>query len=71
MTNASGMVCSDDGTTIAFERTGNGPPIILVVPAGGYSGFDNIRGLVPLLSDEFTVYSYDRRGRGASTDTLP
>lgn len=70
-TNATGEVRSKDGTTIAFERQGDGPPIILVDPAGGYSGFDTIRGLTPLLSDGSTVYSYDRRGRGASTDTLP
>ena len=70
-TETAGLVRSIDGTTIAFERRGEGPPIILVDPAGGYSGFDTIRGLSPLLADEFTVYCYDRRGRGGSTDTLP
>jgi pimeloyl-ACP methyl ester carboxylesterase len=70
-TRTTGTVRSNDGTTIAFERQGAGPPIVLIDPAGGYSGFDTIRGLTPLLADRFTVFSYDRRGRGASTDTLP
>lgn len=70
-THRTGTVRSNDGTTIAFERRGAGPPIVLVDPAGGYSGFDTIRGLTPLLADGYTVYSYDRRGRGASSDTLP
>lgn len=64
-------VRSADGATIRFERTGQGPALILVDPAGGYSGFDNIRGLVPLLAADLTVLTYDRRGRGESTDTLP
>jgi pimeloyl-ACP methyl ester carboxylesterase len=43
----------------------------MIDPAGGYSGFDNIRGLGALLSAEFTVDTYDRRGRGKSGDTEP
>lgn len=64
-------VTSRDGTSIAFERCGSGPALVLVDPAGGYRGFDNIRGLGALLAERFTVYTYDRRGRGESTDTLP
>jgi pimeloyl-ACP methyl ester carboxylesterase len=64
-------VRSADGTSIRYERSGRGPALILVDPAGGYSGFDNIRGLVPLLAEHLAVHAYDRRGRGASTDTLP
>ncbi|MGH2969183.1 MAG: alpha/beta fold hydrolase, partial [Solirubrobacteraceae bacterium] len=37
--------------------------------AGGYSGFDNFRGLGALLAAELTVFTYDRRGRGESADT--
>jgi pimeloyl-ACP methyl ester carboxylesterase len=43
----------------------------MVDPAGGYTGFDNIRRLGALLADEFTVHTYDRRGRGASGDSAP
>lgn len=69
--HTAGTVRSKDGTTIAFEHRGQGPPLVLVDPAGGYSRFDTIRGLVPLLADRCTVYTYDRRGRGASGDTPP
>jgi len=64
-------VRSADGTEIAFERSGSGPALVMVDPAGGYSGFDNIRGLGALLAADFTVLTYDRRGRGASGDTAP
>ncbi|WP_084958313.1 alpha/beta fold hydrolase [Thermoactinospora rubra] len=62
---------SADGTPIAFERSGSGPAVVMVDPAGGYSGFDTIRRLGSLLADHFTVHTYDRRGRGASGDTPP
>lgn len=62
---------SADGTRIAFERTGGGPPLILVEPAGHYREFSAFSGLIPLMSQHFTVYAYERRGRGGSTDTLP
>jgi pimeloyl-ACP methyl ester carboxylesterase len=64
-------VRSADGTQIAFTRSGSGPALVMVDPALGYSGFDNIRGLGAMLAAEFTVYTYDRRGRGASGDTEP
>jgi pimeloyl-ACP methyl ester carboxylesterase len=64
-------VTSSDGTVIAYERAGEGPGLVLVDPALGYSGFDNVRGLGERLAADFTVYSYDRRGRGGSGDTLP
>jgi pimeloyl-ACP methyl ester carboxylesterase len=62
---------SADGTEIAFDRSGSGPALVMVDPALGYSGFDNIRGLGALLAADFTVYTYDRRGRGESGDTAP
>lgn len=61
-------VRSADGTRIAFERSGDGPPLILIEAAGHYRDFSSFKGLAPLLSREFTVYAYDRRGRGESTD---
>jgi len=64
-------VRSADGTRIAFERAGDGPAVILVEPAGHYRGLSAVAGLVPLLAGRFTVYIYDRRGRGDSTDTPP
>jgi pimeloyl-ACP methyl ester carboxylesterase len=64
-------VTSSDGTTIAFERSGAGPALIAVDPAGSYRDFRPLRPPVELLAAHFTVYLYDRRGRGASTDTLP
>lgn len=67
---ASGTVSSKDGTTIAYERTGAGPAVILVDAAGHYRDFSSFDGLIPLLSREFTVYHYDRRGRGASSFDL-
>ena len=68
---ATTHVRSADGTRIAFERAGDGPAVILVEPAGHYRGLSAVAGLVPLLAGRFTVYIYDRRGRGDSTDTPP
>ena len=64
-------VTSRDGTAIAYERAGSGPALVLVDPALGYRGFDNVRGLGERLTADFTVYSYERRGRGDSGDTPP
>lgn len=70
-TPASLSVRSTDGTRIAFDRLGDGPPLVLVEAAGHYRDFSSFGGLAPLLSRDFTVYAYDRRGRGDSTDTTP
>jgi pimeloyl-ACP methyl ester carboxylesterase len=70
-TPTSQSVRSLDGTRLAFDWFGDGPPLILVEAAGHYRDFSSFGGLVPLLSKELTVYSYDRRGRGESTDTTP
>lgn len=64
-------VLSRDGTPIAFERTGNGPAIILVDGALCYRDLGPNRDLARLLANEFTVYTYDRRGRGGSGDRAP
>ena len=64
-------VTSKDGTVIAYQRTGSGPPLILVEAAGHYRAFSSFTGLVGLLADRFTVVHDDRRGRGDSTDTVP
>ena len=65
-------VTSKDGTTIAYDQSGQGPVVILVDGALQYRAFDQgMAQLADLLSPHFTVIHYDRRGRGDSTDTLP
>jgi pimeloyl-ACP methyl ester carboxylesterase len=64
-------VTSKDGTQIAYDKTGNGPVVIIVNGALGYREFYGNKDLAEKLSKEFTVIIYDRRGRGESTDTLP
>ncbi len=66
-----GSVHSADGTAIAFETTGSGPALVLVDAAGHYRGFSSFGGLIPRLAADFTVYHYDRRGRGGSGDSPP
>ncbi len=65
----SSVVRSADDTTIAFERTGEGPAVILVDGALCSRAFGPMRDLAALLARDFTVYAYDRRGRGESGDT--
>jgi pimeloyl-ACP methyl ester carboxylesterase len=62
-------VTSRDGTTIAFDRTGEGPPTILV--GGALSDRSASSPLATTLAPRFTVVTYDRRGRGGSGDTPP
>jgi len=62
-------VTSSDGTTIAFDRLGDGPPVILV--CGGSTDRTANAPLAELLAPFFTVFNYDRRGRGDSGDTAP
>jgi pimeloyl-ACP methyl ester carboxylesterase len=64
-------VRSADGTTIAFTRAGQGPPLILVDGALCSRGFGPMPKLAGQLAPSFTVYTYDRRGRGESGDTAP
>lgn len=64
-------VSSADGTTIAYTSIGSGAPLILVDGAMCYRGAGPMDALAAALRDEFTVYTYDRRGRGESGDTLP
>jgi pimeloyl-ACP methyl ester carboxylesterase len=64
-------VTSKDGTQIAYDRQGTGPAVILVDGALCYRSFGPMPGLAQLLAPHFTVYNYDRRGRGDSGDTKP
>src|SRR5262245_45054733 len=59
---------SKDGTSIAYERSGSGAPLILVDGALCSRAFGPSPKLAPLLAEHFTVFTYDRRGRGQSGD---
>jgi pimeloyl-ACP methyl ester carboxylesterase len=62
-------VTSRDGTSIAYERQGSGPAVVMV----GGAAVDRSENapLAVELAEHFSVYNYDRRGRGGSGDTLP
>ncbi len=62
-------VTSADGTTIAYERTGDGPPLVVVDGALCHRGQGPSRPLAAELAGEFTVFTYDRRGRGESGES--
>ena len=62
---------SKDGTAIAYSRAGDGPPLILIDGALCHRAAGPNRRLAERLSREFTVVTYDRRGRGESGDTAP
>lgn len=62
-------VTSRDGTRIAFDVQGHGPPVILV--NGALADRSAGAPLAAVLAGELTVYTYDRRGRGDSGDTPP
>jgi pimeloyl-ACP methyl ester carboxylesterase len=59
-------VTSSDGTPIAFERTGDGPPVVLV--GGAFNDRSTVAALAAALAPRFTAIAYDRRGRGDSGD---
>jgi pimeloyl-ACP methyl ester carboxylesterase len=63
------FVTSGDGTRIAFDRTGDGPALVLVAGATANRSFPNPLG--GLLASDYTVFNYDRRGRNESADTPP
>jgi pimeloyl-ACP methyl ester carboxylesterase len=63
------QVTSKDGTPIAYDRLGRGPAVILV--GGAFVDRSENAPLAAELAERFTVYNYDRRGRGASGDTPP
>jgi pimeloyl-ACP methyl ester carboxylesterase len=64
-------ITSKDGTEIAFDRSGHGPPVILIGGAFSWRRWKGFVELADLLSARFTVLNYDRRGRGDSGDTKP
>ena len=64
-------ISSPDGTTISYEKQGEGPALILVDGALSVYSAGGKSELAKLLAPRLTVYGYDRRGRGGSGDTLP
>ncbi|CAM5673275.1 alpha/beta fold hydrolase [Streptomyces aurantiogriseus] len=60
---------SRDGTSLAYERSGQGPAVVLI--SGAMSTGGTVAPLAGLLAHRFTVFWYDRRGRGDSGDTAP
>jgi pimeloyl-ACP methyl ester carboxylesterase len=65
------IVTSKDGTPIAFDQGGQGPALILVGGALAVRSHPMATELVEILAPHFTVFNYDRRGRGESGNTLP
>ena len=71
MTLDMNTLTSSDGTTIAYDKRGEGPALILVDGALTVHSSGSASELTKLLAPRFTVYGFDRRGRGGSGDTLP
>ncbi|GAA1060142.1 alpha/beta fold hydrolase [Agromyces bracchium] len=69
----SHTVISHDGASIAYDREGEGPPVILVGGAFQFRAFDpTTKQLATLLAARgYTVVNYDRRGRGESAHDVP
>jgi pimeloyl-ACP methyl ester carboxylesterase len=63
----TGKVTSRNGTTIVFDWTGEGPPVVLV--GGALNSRGSGAALAALLAPSFTAFTYDRRGRGERGDT--
>ena len=63
------LIESADGTRIALDRSGSGPPLVIVL--GAFCDRSTSKPLAALLAPRYTVYEYDRRGRGDSGNGLP
>lgn len=65
----SSRVTSADGTGIAFTATGTGPALVIIDGAMSYrASSPTVQAVARALADRYTVYTYDRRGRGDSGD---
>ncbi|GAB0103860.1 alpha/beta hydrolase [Nocardia sp. JMUB6875] len=71
MDTIKGFVDSKDGTRIAYTRYGSGPAVVLVDGGLATQDFGPNKALAEALSSRYTVFTYDRRGRGGSGENLP
>ena len=62
-------VTSKDGTIITYDQMGQGVPVIIV--SGAFADREATMPMAEALKQHFTVFNYDRRGRGDSGDTPP
>ena len=62
---------SKDGTTLAYDVYGSGPALVFITGAICSRNFGPVLKDAKEFAKEFTVYNFDRRGRGDSTDTKP
>ncbi|WP_280271219.1 alpha/beta fold hydrolase [Nocardia wallacei] len=62
---------SADGTELAYDVRGDGPALVYITGATCFRTFRPVIADAKVFASEFTVYTYDRRGRGDSGDTLP
>lgn len=65
------FVTSADGTEIAYDVTGSGTAVVIVEGAMCQRSMGTAQALTPLLSEHYSVYAYDRRGRGESGPGVP
>ncbi|GAA0372001.1 alpha/beta hydrolase [Bacillus horti] len=64
-------VQSKDGTVLAYDMFGSGPALIFITGATCFRTFEPVIHDAQIFAQAFTVYNYDRRGRGDSGNTLP
>ena len=62
-------VTSADGTRIAYDRLGEGAPVVII--SGIFCTRQTTQQLTEALAERFSVVNYDRRGRGESGETPP
>jgi pimeloyl-ACP methyl ester carboxylesterase len=62
---------SKDGTTLAYDVYGNGPALIYITGARCFRSFIPVVRDAKTFAESFTVFNYDRRGRGDSTNSHP
>ena len=65
-TTRTQFVTSADGTEIAYDVTGTGSAVVVVEGALCHRTMGTAKALTPLLSEDYAVFAYDRRGRGES-----
>ncbi|MFD3746311.1 alpha/beta fold hydrolase [Nocardia sp. NPDC058633] len=65
------MATSKDGTELAYDVSGQGPALVYITGATCFRRFRPVLADVGVFATKFTVYNYDRRGRGDSADVLP